>query len=68
VTLSNDMPMASRFDPRLPTTVMPAEQKPIRYSASAPPCPQGAMEIAFAPLGHFSAWIRSGALTSRRLT
>lgn len=68
MTLSNDMPMASRFDPRLPTTVMPAEQKPIRYSASAPPCPQGAMEIAFAPLGHFSAWIRSGALTSRRLT
>lgn len=68
VTLSNDMPMASRFDPRLPTTVMPAEQKPIRYSASAPLCPERAMDIAFAPLGHLSAWIRSGALTSRRLT
>jgi len=68
VTLSSDMPMASRFDPRLPTTVMPAEQKPIRYRASAPLCPERAMEIAFVPLGHLSAWIRSGALTSRRLT
>jgi Asp-tRNA(Asn)/Glu-tRNA(Gln) amidotransferase A subunit family amidase len=68
VPLANAMPMASRFDPRLPTTPMPAEQRPPRYTASALPCPGDAEDIAFAPLTHLSAWIAGGALTSRRLT
>jgi Asp-tRNA(Asn)/Glu-tRNA(Gln) amidotransferase A subunit family amidase len=65
---ANDAPMASRFDPRLPTTVMPREQRPLRFSASVPECPANDADIAFAPLTHLSAWIAGGALTSRRLT
>ncbi len=29
VSLANAMPMASRFDPRLPTTPVPADQAPL---------------------------------------
>jgi len=68
VPLANHMPMASRFDPRLPTTSVPAEQKPLGYSTSAPSCPADEADIAFAPLAHLSVWVDSGALTSRRLT
>ena len=64
----NDVPMASRFDPRLPTTVLPGPQAPVRYSAVNVPCPSDDEAIAFAPLTHLSAWIRGGALSSRRLT
>ena len=39
VPLANSMPIASRFDPRLPTTPGPAEQKPLRYSADTASCP-----------------------------
>ena len=67
-TLANAMPMASRFDPRLPTTPVPAEAGPPRYGAVSAPCPAEEADIAFAPLTHLSAWIASGALTSRRLT
>ena len=67
-TLDNAMPMASRFDPRLPTTPMPADAGPPRYGTVAAPCPADEADIAFAPLAHLSAWIASGALTSRRLT
>ncbi|HEY0204105.1 MAG TPA: amidase, partial [Acetobacteraceae bacterium] len=66
--LGNDMPMASRFDPRLPTTLLPGAQVPVRYSAVDAPCPSDEEAIAFAPLTHLSAWIRTGALSSRRLT
>jgi len=67
VPLANDMPMASRFDPRLPTTRMP-EALPVRYRTVDAPCPDDDTDIAFAPLAHLSAWIASGRLTSRRLT
>ncbi len=67
VPLANDMPMASRFDPRLPTTPMPAPL-PVRYARVDAPLPGDDTDIAFAPLTHLSAWIASGALTSRRLT
>ena len=67
-TLANAMPMASRFDPRLSTTPVPAEAGPPRYGAVSAPCPAEEADIAFAPLTHLSAWIASGALTSRRLT
>ncbi len=68
VALGNAMPMASRFDPRLPTTPVPAAQTPLRYGAVEIPCPADETDIAFAPLTHLSAWIAKGAVTSRRLT
>ena len=68
LSLANDMPMASRFDPRLPTTSPPAAQEPPRYSAVAVPLPGNDADIAFAPLTHLAAWIATGALTSRRLS
>lgn len=66
--LANSLPMASRFDPRLPSTRMPAEQTALCYSGAAPSCPDDEADIAFAPLTHLAAWIASGALSSRRLT
>ena len=66
--LGNDVPMASRFDPRLPTTLLPGAQAPLRYTTVDAPCPSDEEAIAFAPLTHLSAWIRTGALSSRRLT
>jgi Asp-tRNA(Asn)/Glu-tRNA(Gln) amidotransferase A subunit family amidase len=68
VSLANSMPMASRFDPRLPTTPVPAEQEPLRYGTDAPSSPNDEVDIAFAPMTHLAAWIASGTLTSRRLT
>jgi Asp-tRNA(Asn)/Glu-tRNA(Gln) amidotransferase A subunit family amidase len=69
VPLANSTPMASRFDPRLPTFRMPAPLGPLRLSASeATSIPQDDADVAFAPVTQLSAWIASGALTSRRLT
>ena len=68
VTLPNDAPPASRFDPRLPTTRMPEAQLPLQYSLIDAPCPADQEAIAYAPLTHLSAWVRTGALGSRRLT
>ncbi len=65
--LTNDMPMASRFDPRLPHTVLPGPGT-LRFSQIDAPCPAGEDDIAFAPVTHLSRWIADGALTSRRLT
>lgn len=65
--LANDMPMASRFDPRLPGTSLP-EPGPTAFSRVEAPCPGDDEDIAFAPLTHLAAWIAGGALTSRRLT
>jgi len=65
--LANDMPAASRFDPRLPTTTLPSPG-PLRFTAVDVPCPHDETEIAFAPLTHLSAWIARRSLTSRRLT
>jgi Asp-tRNA(Asn)/Glu-tRNA(Gln) amidotransferase A subunit family amidase len=69
VPLANTMPMASRFDPRLPSFRMPAPQGPLRFSAPEPsPVPRDDSDVAFAPVRQLSAWLASGALTSRRLT
>jgi Asp-tRNA(Asn)/Glu-tRNA(Gln) amidotransferase A subunit family amidase len=69
VPLPNTMPMASRFDPRLPSFSMPAPQGPLRFSAPEPsPVPRDDSDVAFAPVRQLSAWLASGALTSRRLT
>src|SRR5919107_1844760 len=69
VPLANSTPMASRFDPRLPTFRMPAPLGPLRFSApEATSVSQDDADVAFAPVTQLSAWITSGALTSRRLT
>lgn len=67
LSLANDMPMASRFDPRLPGTSLP-EPGPTAFSRVEAPCPGDDEDIAFAPLTHLAAWIAGGALTSRHLT
>lgn len=65
--LTNDMPMATRFDPRLPHTALPAAG-PLRFSPVDAPFPADDADIAFAPLTHLAHWIACGTLTSRRLT
>ena len=65
--LSNDMPTASRFDPRLATTTLP-DPGSLRFTAISVTCPTDETDIAFAPLTHLSAWIANGSLSSRRLT
>src|SRR6202521_4002061 len=58
--LENSMPMASRFDPRLPTFRMPAPQGPLRFSAPEPsPVPRDDSEDSFAPVRQLSAWLAS---------
>ncbi len=68
VPLANAVPMALRFDPRLPGFSMPHGADRLTLSAVAAPLPAGDEDIAFAPVTHLSAWIKSGVLTSRRLT
>ena len=65
----NDLAPATRFDPRLPGFRAPAAQRPLRWSESDPgTLPRGDEDIAFAPVTRLAHWIRSGELTSRRLT
>lgn len=68
VRMANHVPMALRFDPRLPEFSMPHGADVLRLSAVTAPLPEADADIAFAPVTHLAAWIRSGALTSRRLT
>ncbi|MDB5541266.1 MAG: amidase [Devosia sp.] len=69
VALPNSTPMASRFDPRLANFRMPHAAGSLRLSKIvAVPVPANDEDIAFAPVTRLSAWIASGAITSRRLT
>lgn len=68
VPLANAVPMAMRFDPRLPGFAMPHGADRLRLSAVSGPLPGSDEDIAFAPVTQLAAWIKSGALTSRRLT
>lgn len=67
VDLPNDVPMALRFDPRLPGFEMPVADG-VTGSRSSAPLPETDEDIAFASLPDLAGWIASGALTSRRLT
>jgi Asp-tRNA(Asn)/Glu-tRNA(Gln) amidotransferase A subunit family amidase len=68
VTLPVDLAPATRFDPRLPGWTA-RDPGPFRPQTVEPaPLPDKAEDIAFAPLARLSSWIRSGALTSVRLT
>ncbi|MGP1357087.1 amidase [Roseicyclus sp.] len=69
VRLGNDEPMATRFDPRLPSFAMPAPEGPLRFSGEDPgPLPEAEEDIAYAPVTKLSQWLRRGMLKSRRLT
>ena len=69
VLLENRVPMAMRFDPRLPGFCLPHGADRLQLSAVPDlPLPQDAVDIAFAPVTQLSRWIASGALSSRRLT
>lgn len=68
VPMSNHVPMALRFDPRLPDFAMPHGRDALKLSPVSDPLPASDEDIAFAPVTHLATWIRSGALTSRRLT
>ena len=58
LTLANSVPMASRFDPRLPGFAAPPPQQPLRPSAADPgPLPANDEDIAFAPVTRLSQWI-----------
>ncbi len=67
--LSNATPMATRFDPRLPSfSKLPAHSLFLPSNADPGPLPDDDDDIAFAPVTLLSQWIARGTLTSRRLT
>ena len=68
VPLANDVPMAMRFDPRLPGFAMPHGADALTLSPVDARLPTDDADIAFAPVTHLGHWIRTGALTSQRLT
>jgi hypothetical protein len=67
VRLDNSVPMASRFDRRLPTFRAPAPQRALRF-ARAEAVSHDDEDIAFATIAQLSRWLASSVLTSRRLT
>ncbi len=66
--LPPDLPPATVFDPRLPGW-RASPSAPFRPSVvEPPPLPDDDEDIAFQPVTTLAAWIRSGAITSARLT
>ena len=68
VALPDDLAPATRFDPRLPGWApRPAEpfHPPLEPAGELP---GDDADIAFAPVARLAGWIRSGALSSERLT
>jgi Asp-tRNA(Asn)/Glu-tRNA(Gln) amidotransferase A subunit family amidase len=63
-----DLQPALTFDPRLPGVNYPAQQNRVQLAASSTPLPAGDDDIAFAAVTEQSEWIRSGQLSSLRLT
>jgi Asp-tRNA(Asn)/Glu-tRNA(Gln) amidotransferase A subunit family amidase len=60
---------AIHFDPRLPGVHYPLQKNSLRLtSGTAAPLAQDDESIAYAPVTHLSIWIRTGQLTSVRLT
>jgi len=67
VKLSNSLAPATVFNPRLPGFMMPAQSR-MNIPRTAPPLPSNDEDIVFASVGHLSAWIAGGQLTSLQLT
>ena len=69
LSFPNNLAPAQRFDPRLPGFRAPSPQRPVRWAAQDPgPLPMDEASIAFAAVSHLGHWIRTGALSSTRLT
>ena len=66
--LDNAVPMATRFDPRLPGFAMPHGADALHPSEVTEALPDDPEDIAFAPLTHLSHWVRTGQISSRALT
>ena len=65
----NDLSPATVFDPRLPGVGFRDQIAGLTPSGTEPgPLPSNDSDIAFAPVWKLSAWMASGALSSRRLT
>ena len=65
----NTLAPACMFDPRLPGTVYRPQTGGLNLSGTpAGPLPGDETGIAFAPVWKQAAWVRAGALSSRRLT
>ena len=67
VKLANSVPMASRFDPRLPGFEMPFRDW-VDGGASEAPLPNSDEDIAFSCVADQAHWLRKRLITSRRLT
>ena len=65
--LENTVPMASRFDPRLPGFSMPPGSY-IKTKSQSSLLQDNDEDIAFATVGELGHWIKSGQITSRKLT
>lgn len=67
--LPNDGPApANFFNPRLPQTKVPEIARFRRSAERVPTLPTEDADIAYAPVTHLSHWIKSGQITSMRLT
>lgn len=69
VAVPNHTPLALQFDPVVPGTELPTEEKPFRRSAvsvgAAPPDPE---ELAFEPVTRLAEYLREGKVSSVELT
>ena len=65
--LDNKIPMASKFDPRLPGFQMPSSRK-VKARENSIKLPKKEEDIAFSNVGEQGAWIKNGLITSRKLT
>jgi Asp-tRNA(Asn)/Glu-tRNA(Gln) amidotransferase A subunit family amidase len=65
--LGEDLPPATRFDPRLPGFTMPTASG-VTTTPVNRPIPSRESEIAFASLRDLSHWLHTGQISSQRLT
>ncbi|KAL7422884.1 hypothetical protein Q5752_002181 [Cryptotrichosporon argae] len=68
VPLPHDLGPATRFDPRLPGFEQAEAHGPARELPVPPPLTTSDVDVAYAPLEVLAGWIRTRALSSRRLT
>lgn len=67
--LPRSLQPAVHFDPRLPGVEYPPQTNTVRLAdKSIPSLPASDADIAFAPVTHQSHWLRTGQITSLRLT
>jgi Asp-tRNA(Asn)/Glu-tRNA(Gln) amidotransferase A subunit family amidase len=69
--LPNELPPAQIFQPRIPGTRIErvtAEGDPWSNLPDPGPCPEGDVDLAFAPVWRLGQWLRDGKISSMRLT